>query len=62
MVLDKKQRDRLARKDDHHRRCMLADARHMIYKGRYAVDGDKVNNMLGKESLAPVPVCIDLSA
>jgi hypothetical protein len=58
MALDKRQRDELARKDDHHRRRMLADARSVIYEGRYAVDGAKVKAILQKESLAAVSVGI----
>lgn len=59
MSRDKKAHDKLGRKDDFKRRHMVADARKAIYQGRYAVDGEKVNKILGEQSLVPIAVCIN---
>ena len=56
MLRDKQCRDKLGRKDDFITRHTVADARNAIYQGRYAVDGDKINKILGDLSLAPVAV------
>jgi anti-sigma28 factor (negative regulator of flagellin synthesis) len=58
MLRDKKCRDKLGRKDDFLTRHTVAEARNAIYQGRYAVDGEKINKMLGNQSLAPVAVGI----
>jgi hypothetical protein len=58
MLRDRKYRNKLGRKDDPPTRRTVADARNAIYQGRYAVDGDKINKILGDQSLAPVAVGI----
>lgn len=58
MLRDKQCRDKLGRKDDFLTRHTVADARNAIYQGRYAVDGEKINKILGDWSLAPVAVSI----
>ena len=58
MLRDKRQREKRGRKDGFQRRRMVADARNAIYKGRYAVDGGKVNEILREQSLAPIAVGI----
>jgi hypothetical protein len=58
MLRDKKCHDKLRRKDDFLTRYTIADARNVIYQGRYAVDGEKINKILGDQSLAPVGVGI----
>jgi hypothetical protein len=58
MLRDKKCRDKLGRKDNFITRRTVADARNVIYQGRYAVDGKKINKILGDWSLAPVAVGI----
>ena len=56
MLRDRMHRNTLKRKDNFQTRYKAADARKVIYQGRYAVDGEKVKKILGNQSLAPVPV------
>ena len=58
MLRDKRCHGKLGRKDDAITRRTVADARNAIYQGRYAVDGEKINKILGDQSLAPVAVSI----
>lgn len=56
MIRDMNCRNKLRRKDDFLTRRIVAEARSAIYQGRYAVDGEKINKILGDRSLAPVAV------
>ena len=62
MSRDRKSRDTLGRKDDFQRRGRVADARKAVYQGRYAVDGEKVEKILGEQSLVPVAMRIKVPA
>jgi anti-sigma28 factor (negative regulator of flagellin synthesis) len=58
MLCDKKCCDKLGRKDNFLTRHTVAEAQNAIYQGQYAVDSEKINKMLGNQSLAPVAVGI----
>jgi hypothetical protein len=51
-----KQRETLARVDDHDTRRRINTARDIIYKKNYAVDSDPVESLLKERSLVPTPV------
>ena len=55
-VLDRKQRNDLARVDDETRRDKIRTAREIIYQKHYAVDSEHVDAVLKAESLVPTVV------
>jgi hypothetical protein len=56
MIQDMKQRETLARIDDDERRRKVDAARDIIYRQLYAVDTDRVEDLLRSESLVPIDV------
>jgi hypothetical protein len=56
MVLDMKQREKLARVDDESTRWKVESAHNIIYKKNFAVDTSAVETLLKDESLTPTLV------
>lgn len=56
MTQDMAQRRTLARIDDHEQRNKIQSARAIIYEGNYAVDNERVENLLKTHSLVPTEV------
>jgi hypothetical protein len=59
MVLDMKQRSRLARVDDQSTRKKIELARSIIYEKNFAIDTNAVEELLKDESLTPTLVCLE---
>lgn len=55
-AIDKRRRQTMARTDSEHRVRVVESAREFIYEQGYTVNSDKVDKLLGDESLVPTRV------
>lgn len=55
-ILDKRRRETMAREDSESRVTSVSTAREFVYEEGYAINSDRVENLLKAESLVPTTV------